>query len=239
MTAPTLTRAGAEARHAGSDRPAQSVRGPRRRVHAGWAAAVTMLLFGLLIAPPVVGAGAYLHVRAAGQVHDTARTDALVVLGAAQFDGTPSPVLRARLDHARRLRQAGVAPKIITVGGKQPSDRFTEAQAGASWLTSRGVAFSDVIPVGVGTDTVSSLRAASRVARASGWHSVTLVSDPAHMARSEAIASRFGLRVHLNSTVEGDGSELTTNYLARETAGYLQFELVEQWALPRVGDNAE
>lgn len=239
MTAPTMARAGVEVRAPQPTRAPQPGGSRRRRVRAGWATAVAMLLFGLLVAPPLVGASAYLHVRAAGQVHDTTRTDALVVLGAAQFDGTPSPVLRARLDHARRLRQAGVAPKIITVGGKQPSDRFTEAQAGANWLTSRGVATSDVIPVGVGTDTVSSLRAAAQVVRASGWHSVTLVSDPAHMARSEAIASRFGLRARLNPTVEGDGSELATNYLIRETAGYLQFELVEQWALPRVGDNAE
>lgn len=240
MAAPTLDRA----------RPVSVVRPPRvgsartnrtavHRRRPGLATAVAMSACALLLLPVLVVVGSYWHVSAAAQMHDPTPTDALVVLGAAQFDGKPSPVLRARLDHARGLWRDGVAPRIITVGGKQPTDRHTEAEAGRNWLVAQGVDAGGVVALGTGTDTVSSLQAVAELAHESGWESVTLVSDPAHMARTEAIANRLGLDAHVNSTVRGDGSEATVSYLARETAGYLNFEFVEQWQLLAVGDDSQ
>lgn len=211
----------------------------RHRPRPGFATVVAMSVCALLLLPALIVGGAYWHVSSVAQLHDEAKTDSLVVLGAAQFDGKPSPVLRARLDHARGLWKAGVAPRIITVGGKQPSDRHTEAEAGRNWLAGNGVDAADVLAVGTGTDTVSSLQAVAKLAEANNWGSITLVSDPAHMARSEAIATRLGLDAHVNSTRSGDGSEATSSYLARETAGYLNFEFVEQWSLPRIGDDSQ
>ena len=238
MLAPTVDRARSvsvvRARSGGSVAAPGSV---HRRTRPGFATVAAMAVCALLLLPVLIASGSYWHVSAMAQVHDASTTDALVVLGAAQFDGKPSPVLRARLDHARGLWQERVAPRIVTVGGKQPTDRHTEAEAGRTWLAGNGVDAANVLAVGTGTDTVSSLRAVAKLAEANGWRSVTLVSDPAHMARSEAIATRLGLDAHVNSTNVGDGSEATSSYLARETAGYLNFEFVEQWSLPRVGDD--
>ena len=76
---------------------------------------------------------------------DRAKTQAIVVLGAAQYDGKPSPVFVARLDHALELWKKGVAPLIVVTGGKQPGDRFTEASSGANYLLARGVPDSAIL----------------------------------------------------------------------------------------------
>lgn len=168
----------------------------------------------------------------AGNVDDRRATDAIVVLGAAQYNGKPSPVLAARLDHAKVLYNQAVAPRIVTVGGKQPADRFTEAGAGLSYLTRHGVPAADVSPVAAGRDTKQSLVAVAKMAKREGWRSVTLVSDPAHMARVEAIADHLGFDTHLSPTRKGDGTALTGEYVTRETAGLLAFALVQQWDTP-------
>ena len=77
-----------------------------------------------------------------------------------------------------------------------------------------------------------SLLAVARMADREGWRSVTLVSDPAHMARVEAIAKHLGFQTHLSPTRKGDGTVLTPEYVARETAGLLAFEVVQQWDTP-------
>lgn len=172
------------------------------------------------------------RVMAAGGVDDRRPTDAIVVLGAAQYNGRPSPVLAARLDHAAVLYRQSVAPRIVTVGGKQPGDRYTEAGAGLHYLTQRGVPASDISAVASGRDTKQSLVAVARMAEREGWRSVTLVSDPAHMARVDAIAEHLGFQSHLSPTRKGDGTAMTTPYVAREAAGLLAFQLVQRWDTP-------
>lgn len=221
-------------------RPVARQRQIASRTRAGLPTAVSMIVTALILLPLLMVGGAWMLVMAAAQGHDITKTDAIVVLGAAQFDGTPSPVLKARLTHALELWQAGVAPAIITVGGRQPSDRYTEAGVGRQWLVEHGVPVTAVFAVQDGNDTVSSLTDAAQLSATQGWSSITLVSDPAHMARSEAIADRLGFETHLNPTRSGDGSELTNSYVARETAGYLAFEVLEQWGMSRPidGDSA-
>lgn len=176
------------------------------------------------------------RVVSAGGVDDRQATDAIVVLGAAQYNGRPSPVLESRLDHAKVLYRQAVAPRIITVGGRQPGDRFTEAGAGLRYLTGQGVSPADVSAVSVGHDTKQSLIAVANMADREGWRSVTLVSDPAHMARVATIAQRLGFEAHLSPTRKGDGTALTAEYVGREAAGLLAFQLVQQWDTPTLLD---
>src|SRR6478672_8634494 len=85
-------------------------------------------------------------------------SDAIVVLGSAQYNGTPSSIFAARLEHARKLYEAGVAPVIVTVGGKETGDQFTEAEAGRDYLASAGVPRKALLAVPKGVDTLESMR---------------------------------------------------------------------------------
>lgn len=125
---------------------------------------------------------------------------AIVVLGAAQYDGRPSPVYRARLDHAADLYAAGIAPTIVVTGGKQQGDRFSEAQAGATYLHGRGVADEHILRETAGRNSWESLAASARFLRERGIHEVVLVSDPFHAERIDAIAGEVGLDGHVSPT---------------------------------------
>lgn len=219
-----------------SDRP-QVIRGPRTRArgpHAGWPSVLGIAIVAAIMLPFVVIGGAYLYVSSEAKVIQSEPTDAIVVLGAAQFDGKPSPVLKARLRHAKDLFDAGTAPRIVTVGGKQNGDRFTEAGVGRDWLIQQGVPADAVIAAKDGNNTRESLETVAQLAAQNGWSSITLDSDPAHMARSRAMANRLGFEVRTNPTQSGDGSAVTSEYLFRETAAYLAFEVFDQWDVPRI-----
>jgi uncharacterized SAM-binding protein YcdF (DUF218 family) len=157
-----------------------------------------------------------------------AHVDAIVVLGAAQFDGRPSPIFASRLDHAQVLYEAGVAPTVVTVGGNRRGDRFTEAFAGGAYLRSHGVPRDAVAEVGEGSYTMGSLRAVAVLAREQRWHRVVLVTDPWHSYRARSMAGEVGLRAATSPTrsgpvVQGRGREL--RYIARETLAYLSYRL--------------
>ena len=189
---------------------------------------VLILILGLamltLVALPAYAAS---RVIASSGDEDSTPTDVIVVLGAAQFWGKPSPVLQARLARARELYRDGLAPRIVTVGGNQPGDLTTEAQVGKSWLVAAGVRASDVSVVPTGHDTLASLTAVAQLMAARGWDSATIVSDPAHLARSLAMAEALGMDAHGAATTSGSGSSLTVDYVARETAGLLYFWVIE------------
>ncbi|MFZ4517032.1 MAG: YdcF family protein [Microthrixaceae bacterium] len=144
---------------------------------------------------------------------DRTRTDAAVVLGAAQWNGRPSPVLRARLDEAHRLYDAGVVRRVVLTGSKQPGDRFTEAYAGYRYLAEQGVPRSALVIVDDGTSTYESLAAASRVLAADGDRTVTLVSDGYHLRRLQGIAGELGL----DARVAASGVSASSGDLVRET----------------------
>lgn len=125
---------------------------------------------------------------------DSARaSDAIVVLGAAQFDGRPSAVLAARLDHAYELYSEGLAPVIVVTGGNQPGDRFTEATASAEYLHGLGVPDEDILREVSGRSSWESLAAAATFLKERGLTDVILVSDPFHSYRIAAIASELDL----------------------------------------------
>jgi uncharacterized SAM-binding protein YcdF (DUF218 family) len=182
-------------------------------------------LVGLLIV-----AGTWVRVGQVGAQEDRAdrpAVDAIVVLGAAQYDGDPSPVFAARLDHAARLYRDGLAPHNVTIGGGQPGDATTEGQAGADYLVAAGIDRSAVIAVGAGSDTLASLRAAEPVLAGQGWTSVVVVTDPAHSARSALMARDLGWTVQTSPVRDGPAvrPDVQTEYRLRETLGVLYYRL--------------
>ena len=180
----------------------------------------------VLVAVLIVG-GVVVRVVQVGHVDQRAAADAIVVLGAAQYDGDPSPVFRARLDHAAQLYRDGVARRIVTIGGGRTGDRTTEGEAGAAYLADLGIEQSALTAVGVGDDTLASLRAANPLLTDNGWTSVVLVTDPWHAARSALMATDLGLQVQVSPVDQGpsvrDGVE--PRYVIREALGVLYYRL--------------
>lgn len=131
--------------------------------------------------------------------HDQAApAGAIVVLGAAQYDGRPSPVLRARLDHAVDLYQRDVAPLIVVTGSNRPGDRVTEASASAAYLHGSGVPEAAIRREVQGTNTYDQLAASRRFLRQEGIGEVVLVSDPLHSHRLALIARETGLDARIS-----------------------------------------
>ncbi len=156
--------------------------------------------------------------RAAGR--DEARpAQAIVVLGAAQYNGQPSAVLRARLDHALGLWRRELAPVIVVTGGGQPGDRFTEATASANYLLARGVPDEDVLREVSGRTSFQSLSSVAAFLQDRSIIRVILVSDPFHAYRIGAIADELGLEGHTSPTRTSPiGGTTEIRYYARETA---------------------
>ncbi len=158
----------------------------------GWKIARRVAL-GILIAGFLYFAFTFVQVWWAAR-HDHARpSDAIIVLGAAQYDGRPTDVFKARLDHAAALYKEGIAPLVVVTGGKQEGDRFTEAQSGANYLHGKGVPDSAILRETTGRSSWESLAASARVLDELGRKTVVLVSDPFHSLRIEAIADELGL----------------------------------------------
>jgi uncharacterized SAM-binding protein YcdF (DUF218 family) len=154
-------------------------------------------------------------------------SDAIIVLGAAQYNGRPSDVYAARLDHAAELYRAGVAPAVLTIGGGQEGDRLTEGEAGRQYLAAAGLPAVALTAVGTGNDTLLSMRAADEVLDQRGWTSVVLVTDPWHSERSQLIASDLGLSVQVSPVTQGPSTEsgVAGRYVLRETLGTLFYLL--------------
>lgn len=175
------------------------LRAPRWWRRGGWSRVVGV--FGV-----VALAGFVYFAITVVQVWDTGRNrtvqpaDAIVVMGAAQYDGRPSPQLQARLDHAFGLWQFGVAPTIIVTGGNQPGDRFTEAESSANYLVERGVPSSAVLLEDTGSTSWESLRNVSVLAAERGLARLVLVSDPFHCLRIRLMVEELGLSAQTSST---------------------------------------
>lgn len=150
---------------------------------------------------------------------DQARpAQAIVVFGTAQYNGRPSPVLAARLDHAVELYQRRLAPVIVVTGGNQPGDRYTEASASANYLLQRGVPDHDLLREVSGTSSWQSLAAAANFLGDRKINDVLLVSDPFHSFRIRAMASELGLTAYTSPTRTSPIKGMTAvRYMVRET----------------------
>src|SRR5438094_7529806 len=156
----------------------------RRRFVAAAAGLIALALGWAAVVVAVALAGA----------HDQATTsDAIDVLGAAQYNGRPSPVFRARLDHAAALYQRGLAPVVLVTGGVGPGDTVSESEVGRRYLTKAGLPENAVIALAAGASTASPIPSLAHWFSGKDNRRVLLVSDGFHMLRLRIIATRLGL----------------------------------------------
>lgn len=176
----------------------------------------------------VLVCGTAVRVWQVARIDDTSAADAIVVLGAAQYSGTPSWVFEARLEQAYKLFEQGVAPEVITVGGKQEGDEYTEAASGKMFLVDRGVPADAVTAVETGSDTLHSIEAVRDEMYAQGIDETVLVSDPWHSLRARTMARDAGLDAWTSPTRQGPAvftRESQFHGIARETGALLWYQL--------------
>jgi uncharacterized SAM-binding protein YcdF (DUF218 family) len=193
--------------------PARSAR--RRRSWRWWLGRVVLLGLMLLVAYVIA---TFVQVYRASESDGARRADAIIVLGAAQWNGRPSPVLQERLDHALELYEDGLAPLIVLTGGKQEADSFTEATAGYNYLRAHDVPDEALLKEVDGTSTWDSLRAARRFLAERGVEGVVLVTDDYHAYRVEAIAEEVGFDATVSPTDSLLSGTNQLRQLLRETA---------------------
>ncbi|WUH96659.1 YdcF family protein [Spirillospora sp. NBC_00431] len=217
-----------ETGHGRRDR--RRARRARRRRRSPWVTVPATIVAGLVaiavLTPVTVGARIWYQARQ----DERPRSDAIIVLGAAQYNGRPSPTLKWRLQHALDLYRHGVAPAIVTVGGKAPGDNYTEAGTGRAWLIEKGgVPASKVFAVPVGRDTLESMKAVGKEFDRHDWASGVIVTDPWHGLRSKKMAEDNGIEAAASPTRSGPSVQTRgtqRQYILRETGGYLSYVLL-------------
>lgn len=167
------------------------------RSSRGWRAMRVVALVVVLVA--AYGAISLWQVWSTGRSDQARPVDAIVVLGAAQYDGRPSPQLAARLDHALELWERGLAPTVIVTGGNRPGDRFTEAEASAQYLIERGVPADAVVLEDAGSSTFESFEL-TRGLVGDSVETVLIVTDPYHALRSRLTAEELGFTAYVSPT---------------------------------------
>ena len=155
------------------------------------------------------------------------RADAILVLGAAQYGGRPSPVFIGRLQQGALLYRNGRSSRILVLGGGQPGDHTTEAEAGRDYLVEQGVPDDAVVPIPEGDTTYESLRAAAEYFDANAIDTAFLVSDPWHNLRIKRMAGDLGITPYASATwtsaARSQGTRLS-GYI-RETFAYIYYRV--------------
>ena len=198
-----------------------------RRVVQSFGASVAVMLFYFLLS--------LFQVWNTGRSDDRQPVDAIVVLGAAQYDGRPSPQFQARLDHALKLWKLDLASYIVVTGGKQVGDRFTEAAAARKFFETKGVLDNLIFEENLGKTTYASLLAVSRVASERKIERVLIVSDPFHQLRAKLIAQEVGLDAITSATRSsvirgGDAFQRNLQEAAGVAVGRIVgFQRVDSW----------
>jgi uncharacterized SAM-binding protein YcdF (DUF218 family) len=179
----------------------------------------------------VAATGAWL-VSVARQIHrqsttDEARpADVIVILGAAEYRGRPSPVYRARLDHGLELYRKGLAPRIITTGGAGGDPHFTEGGVGQAYLAERGVPSEVITAEQEGSTTAESIAAVAEIMRRMGLSSCIIVSDGYHIFRAKKMLESLGLRVYGSPRPSQSGRHGASWWVyVRQSAAYLLWSL--------------
>jgi uncharacterized SAM-binding protein YcdF (DUF218 family) len=180
-----------------------------------WPLRVVLAAVGLVVAYLLFN---FAQVWWASRQNQARPAQAIVVLGAAQYNGVPSPDLRARLDQSLLLWRAGLTPVVVVTGGKEPGDAYTEATAGATYLEARGVPPADVVAEGTGRNSWQSLVAAASMLEGRQARRVLLVSDPFHDKRIALMAGELGLTPYVSPTRTSPIRGLAViPYFAKET----------------------
>jgi uncharacterized SAM-binding protein YcdF (DUF218 family) len=188
---------------------------------------VTLLLFlALVVAVLAWCRWVYWQIESYASQDQAAPSDAIGVLGAAEYDGKPSPVYRARLDHALELYHRGIAPLIVTLGGNG-GDQFSEGAVGREYLEGQGVPEEAIIAETESRNTEESARRIAVIARANGLRRLVIVSDGTHMFRIHEICAAEGLNVLTSPrprvAVEGGSAE--TERIEHEILSYTLWRL--------------
>ena len=176
----------------------------------------------LIIVVPLYFAGSIWH---SARNSEALKSDVILVMGAAQFDGRPSDILQSRLQESLQIYKSGLAPRIYTIGSGAPGDRTTEAAASKNWLINNGVKKSNILSITKGRDTLSSTQAYAAAMKKAKHASVIIVTDPYHCYRSVKMATDLGLIATCDPVKTGPASVTNSGYkyLARETGAYLAY----------------
>lgn len=197
--------------------------------------AIGRFILGTILMAAIVLGGSAVRVWQFARTDNTSPADAIVVMGAAQYNGTPSKWYAARLDHAAELYFDGVASTIVTLGGKQAGDAYTEGEAGRLYLEKLGVPDTSIIAVGQGIDTLSSAQAFSTVATSVGWKRAVLVTDPWHSFRARTmLRDASGMTITSSPTRHGPAVEARTSEISgifHETAGLIYYKVTHRSSL--------
>lgn len=181
-------------------------------------AALAFILFLLITSLRIV------HEAGKEELHPA---DAIVVFGAAEYSGRPSPVLRARLDRADELFKLGLAPVVITTGGSGADPSFSEGGVGRDYLVHRGIPERDLIAETQGSDTAQSAERVGVILRANGLHTCLAVSDEYHVFRIKALLEHEGMQVYVaprtGSRPKGHWQRMIA--VLREAMSYLVWKL--------------
>lgn len=183
-----------------------------------------IIVIGIFLIPFLVFASVYRQAR----VNEARPADAIVVLGAAQFNGVPSQVFKARLDTAFDLYQQGYAPLIVVTGGRILGDQYTEAEAGKTYLVDRGVPADAILMENVSHNTAASFEGVRRILAPRGIETLLLVSDGFHLYRSKMLAENAGFTAYGVASEQSPishGSATELRYMVRETLGVLAWKL--------------
>ena len=212
---------------------------PNRAV--SWSGRWWFRVAAVLVAVVVVYVGATF-----AQVVQVARRDqaqpagAIVIMGAAQYDGTPSAVFESRLQHGLDLYEEGLADRVVVTGGRQEGDRFTEAESGANWLRARGVPDEALRLEVDGSNSYEQLAASANFLAAEGVREVIVASDPFHGKRLEEIASELDLVAHVSPTGTSPISGWSeARAMVRETVAVAAGRLIGYRRLMRVDDTVQ
>jgi uncharacterized SAM-binding protein YcdF (DUF218 family) len=196
-------------------------RHPRRR----WLLRIEAL--GLAVLAAFLTLTAF-HIVQEGSRQELHPADAIVVFGAAEYSGRPSPVLRARLDHAFDLFQQGLAPVVITTGGAASDPSFSEGGVGRDYLEHRGIPERSLIAETQGSDTAQSAVRVAVIMRANGLHSCVAVSDAYHVFRIKKLLEHEGIGpVYVAPRPESRPHSVVQRAYAvmREASSYLLWKL--------------
>tara|TARA_B110000503_G_C7097614_1_gene392333 strand:+ start:655 stop:1284 length:630 start_codon:yes stop_codon:yes gene_type:complete len=182
---------------------------------------IATLLLVIIVLPLYVGGRVWYTANHTEPV----KSDAIIVLGAAQYDGVPSAILEARLLEAKSIFEAELAPRILTVGSRAPGDRTTEAASGFYWLVDHGVGKKYVDSIPYGRDTLASTKSYVSVMKKLNLKSAIIVTDQYHCLRAITMASDLGILATCAPSRTGPASTSSSSlrYLVRETGAYLAY----------------
>lgn len=195
----------------------------RRRRAPRWVASITLTLVTLVVLG-IAGLVTLIYWQA--RTDEARPVDAIVVMGAAQYNGRPSPVFRARLEHTLQLYHQGLAPMIVVTGGSSPGDQFTEGETAFAWLTERGVPPEAIAVEREGRNTWQSVQGIPALLPAGADTRLLAVSDGFHLFRSELMLRELGYSAYSSAApgspiVPGSPGEFW--YVIREVGGVLAF----------------